>query len=72
MCLLWWKKLNQKLMALQQEKDNLVNDNAILKAMAKKASEQQVEYQHTKRPVLHSHPVEDKTKISSLRGKLVK
>ena len=40
--------------------------------MAKKVSEQQIEYQHTKRPILHSHPVEDKTKISSLRGKLVK
>ncbi|HNW51131.1 MAG TPA: hypothetical protein PKH79_08620 [Prolixibacteraceae bacterium] len=40
--------------------------------MAKKVSEPQVEYQRTKRPVLHSHPAEHKIKISSLRGKLPK
>jgi hypothetical protein len=40
--------------------------------MSKKVSEPQVEYQRTKRPVLHTHPAEDKIKISSLRGKLTK
>jgi hypothetical protein len=40
--------------------------------MAKKVLEPQDEYQRTKRQVLHSHPVEDKIKISSLRGKLQK
>jgi len=40
--------------------------------MAKKVSEPQVEYQPTKRQVLHTRSVENKIKISSLRGKLAK
>jgi hypothetical protein len=40
--------------------------------MAKKVSEPHVGYQRTKRPVLHSRSIEDKIKISSLRGKLQK
>ena len=40
--------------------------------MIKKVSEPHIEYQRTKRQVLHSHPVVDKIKISSLRGKLPK
>jgi hypothetical protein len=40
--------------------------------MAKKVSEPHVGYQRTKRPVLHTRSIEDKIKISSLRGKLAK
>jgi hypothetical protein len=40
--------------------------------MAKKVSEPHIEYQRAKRGVLHSHAVENKIKISSLRGKLRK
>lgn len=40
--------------------------------MAKKVSEPQVEYQHSKHSVVHSHAAENKIKISSLRGKLKK
>jgi len=40
--------------------------------LTKKISEPQVEYQHSKNSVTHSHAAENKIKISSLRGKLKK
>lgn len=40
--------------------------------MTKKISEPQVEYQHSKDSVKHSHALENKIKISSLGGKLKK
>lgn len=51
---------------------NFCNFNQTKKEMTKKVLEPQVEYQRTKRQVLHAHRVEDKIKISSLRGKLAK